>query len=140
VTTDTPAAPQTAVPLRVRIEAATAWRPEAGDILDGHLVTVTRRETEYGAYPCLIIDSGHDESFHAFHAFHTIAKDKLKELKPSPGERIVIAYPGKQASKKRKDANGDPVEYNPYIIYCPDRDDEAPTSYDWDTDGEEVGF
>lgn len=131
--TDTPAAP--AVPMRVRIEAAAAWRPAAGDILEGTLVAVTRRETEYGAYPCLIIDHGNGEAFSAFHAFHTIAKAKLQDLKPTAGERITIAYPGQQASRKRKDATGEPVEYHPYIIYCPDRDDTNPhATYDWDND------
>lgn len=129
----------TAVPLRVRIESATAWRPEPGDILDARLVAVVRRQTEYGAYPCLILDNGRDESLWAFHAFHTIAKDKLRELKPTPGERLVIAYPGKQASRKRVDASGKPVEYNPYIIYCPDREElAAPASYDWNA--EEADF
>jgi hypothetical protein len=124
----------TAVPLRVRIEAAHAWRPEAGAVLEGHLVAVVKRTSEYGTYPVLVIDDGVNESFHAFHAFHSISRDKLKTLKPARGEKITIAYAGQQASRTRKDKDGEPVEYHSYIIYCPDREEEDPGEYDWDDD------
>lgn len=124
----------TAVPLRVRIESAVAWAPQPGDILDAHLVAVVKRPSEYGAYPVLILDRGDDLMFAAFHAFHSIARDKLRELKPARGERVVIAYPGPQDSRKRKDSKGNPVTYHPYIIYCPDRPAEELDEYDWDSD------
>lgn len=122
----------TTVPLRVRIEAAHPWRPEAGAILEGHLVAVLKRSTEYGTYPVLILDDGINEALHAFHAFHSIARDKLKELKPTRGERVTIAYPGPQTSRQRKDSKGEPVVYHPYIIYCPDRAEDDVEEYDWD--------
>ena len=125
-----------AVPLRVRIESAHAWRPVPGSILEGFLVAVVKRTSEYGTYPVLIIDDGENEALHAFHAFHSISRDKLRELKPARGERITIAYPGPQESRKRKDANGNPVTYHPYIIYCPDRPDEDVSEYDWDNEDE----
>lgn len=129
------------VPLRVRIEAATAWCPAPGDVLEGVLVAVTRRSTEYGAYPCVIVDPAMGEgdgALWAWHAFHTIAKEKLKELRPTPGERITIAYPGPTESRKRTDKDGNPVTYHPYIVYCPDRADDAVETFDWDD--EEAGF
>lgn len=123
-----------AVPLRVRIEAAHAWRPNPGEVLEGHLVAVVPRTSEHGTYPVLIIDDGVNEALHAFHAFHSIARDKLKALKPTRGEKITIAYPGPTESRQRKDAKGDPVTYHPYIIYCPDRAEEETGEYDWDAD------
>ena len=126
----------TTVPLRVRIESAVAWAPQPGDILDAYLVAVVKRTSQYGTYPVLIFDRGEDTMFAAFHAFHSIARDKLKELKPARGERVVIAYPGPQESRQRKDSKGDPVTYHPYIIYCPDRPDEDVSEYDWDNEDE----
>lgn len=137
----------TEIPLAARINGARAWRPAkdrtSDEMLSGTLVAITRRgdDGEYGAYPCLVIDTG-EPSFRAFHAFHTVAQQELKKLKPTPGESItIVAHPRVQANK-RKDSKGDPVEYDPYTIFNPDHiaDKPAINEWDWDAESDRPGF
>jgi hypothetical protein len=127
------------IPLHARINGARAWKPrkdrKTDAMLTGHVVAVVPRTSEYGTYPVVVVDTGH-EAFSAFHAFHTVALEQLKTLKPSPGERItVVAHPVVDANK-RKDANGDAVRYTPYSIFNPDAVQAVP-DFDWGSVGGE---
>lgn len=132
----------TEIPLQARINGARAWKPAkdrtTDEMLKGTVVAIQRRESEYGAYPCVIVDVEGEEAFRAFHAFHTVSRDQLKALKPSAGESIcIVAHPPVKANK-RKNAAGEPVEYTPYTIFNPDAEDEAVAEFDWDA--EDAGF
>lgn len=112
----------------MKIQAARAWRPNTGDMISGAIVAITSRTSEYGTYPVVTLDTGDDTHYTAVHAFHTTLLDGLKQLRPTPGETLTIAYMGKVASNKRKDANGDRVQYHHYVIDNPD----STTPYSWD--------
>ena len=103
------------LPVHARIKAAVAWRPTAGDLVAGHLVTVEGRTTEYGTYPMLVIEM-EDDTLVAVHAFHTVLKEELKRVRPTPGSYLEIAYLGQQDSAKRKDAGGKPVRTHIYSV------------------------
>lgn len=133
------------IPLAARINGARPWKPAKDRTGDEHLtgtvVAIKRRETEYGAYPCLIIDTGADDQhLTAFHAFHTVAKEQLKALKPAPGEAIGIVAHAPVKANKRKNSEGEPVTYTPYTIYNPDTADTVADEWGWDADDDEPGF
>lgn len=145
---DAPAAP--VIPQVARINGARAWilpkqRTEE-KMLTGTLVAVTRRENpEYGAYPCVIIDtdpSKPNNPLTAFHAFHTVAKEQLKALKPSPGENITIVAHVPVKTRKRVDAKGDPIDYTPYTIFNPDAPTTVASNWSWEDeeDSTEPGY
>lgn len=135
---DSAAAAVPETPLAVRIQGAKAWTPAKdraeAEMLTGTVVAVVARSSEHGTYPCVIIDTTGTPGgmLSAFHAFHTVALDQLKELKPSPGESIVIiAYP-KTEARKRLDSEGKPVRYTPYSIYNPDAEQTVTANWSWD--------
>ena len=103
------------LPLHARLKAAVAWRPVAGDVLTGHMITVEGRTTEYGTYPALYMEMD-DATLVVVHAFHTVLKEELKRVKPTPGSYLEIAYLGQQDSAKRKDAGGKPVRTHLYSV------------------------
>ena len=111
---------------RVRIETATAWRPEPGDTITGTVVTIRARETEYGKHPVVILNTG-EENYTAVHAFHGVLKNKLFELKPGPGTRLTVGYQGKVDGKERP--------YHSYTAFDPDASYEA-EEFNWDDDPE----
>lgn len=113
------------------VALATAWRPQPGDTLTGALAHRELRTTEHGTYPVVYIADGDTETLTAVHAFHTTLKDGLKELAPQRGSFISITYAGTKESNKRKDAQGEPVEYHHYVVVDPDATVEEST-LDWD--------
>ena len=126
----------TEIPLIVRAKAAQAWKPKPDrtepEILQGTVVMVYGRTSEYGSYPVVVVDAEDSGFLLAFHAFHQVAIGQLKELKPSPGEAIAIVAHPKRASNNRKDAQGNPVVYSPYDIYNPDQLAEVGSNWTWD--------
>jgi hypothetical protein len=99
----------------LRIKAAHAWRPVAGDTVSGTIVAVVPRDGDYGRYPVVVLDTG-DDAFTAVHAFHGVLGNELRDMKAAPGMDIAIRYSGRQDSRKRKDASGDPVNYHGYSV------------------------
>jgi hypothetical protein len=103
----------------IRIRGALAWRPSPGDMLDGKVVKLLARESEFGVYPVVVMDTG-DATYVAVHAFHTILRDGLRELKAAPGDDLVIMYQGKLESKNSagKNAAGEEVKraYHSYVV------------------------
>lgn len=83
----------------IRIRSAAAWRPSPGDMVDGRVVKLLARESDFGLYPIVVIDTG-DVNYVAVHAFHTILRDALRELKTKPDDELVIVYQGKIQSNK----------------------------------------
>lgn len=128
-------APAVEIPLAARINGARAWKPTkdrtTDEMLTGTVVAIVPRTSEYGTYPVVVVDTG-AETLSAFHAFHTVSLDQLKALKPSAGESIVIVAHPKVAANKRKDANGDPVQYTPYTIFNPDNPAAVTSNWSWD--------
>lgn len=103
----------------IKIRGALAWRPSPGDMLDGKVVKLLARESEFGVYPVVVMDTG-QPTYTAVHAFHTILKDGLRELKTAPGDELVIMYQGKLESKNSAGKNqaGEEVKrsYHSYVV------------------------
>jgi hypothetical protein len=130
------------LPMHALVKSARTWRPEPGDVLKGHVVTVQRRSTEFGPYPMVVMEVSDDagnEQLVAVHAFHTVLKNELTRVRPTPGSYLEVAYLGMQPSAKRKDANGQPVQTHVYS--CSDGTEEELASWDqaWG-DISKVGF
>ena len=79
---------------------AEAWKPEPGDKLIGTVVDLDERDSAYGdePYPIVTVETD-DGNELAFHAFHTVARNELAKQRPAIGDRIGIAYHGKQDGK-----------------------------------------
>ena len=118
----------------IKIRSALAWRPSAGDMLDGTVVKLIARESEYGVYPVVILDTG-DALYTAVHAFHTILRDAFRELKTKSGDELVVVYQGKIESKNSagKDADGKEIKrsYHSYIVIGNGID--STVEFDWDS-------
>lgn len=108
----------------IAIKTAPAWRPDAGDILTATVVKILRMETQYGAYPKVVLQNPADGSFLAWHAMHQTGLDALKKVKPSAGDTITIHYGGRIPSKSRKDSEGKPVQYHAWTIVTDNDTDE----------------
>lgn len=133
-----PAAPAIDRAELLRQRSAVAWRPAAGDMIDGRIVRILRRETnpEFGPYPLVLIDTG-DPLYTAVHAFHSLLRDQLAEIKAKPGDEISIVYQGKLESKndspdKNDDGTPRKRKYHAYILVSNGVD--ASTDFNWDTD------
>lgn len=124
---------------KINIQTAPAWDPAPGQTIDGTVAHIGMRESQYGAYPCVTLsvpsaDDPEAVSFVAVRAFHGTLKSALYELKPSVGDRLTIAYGGKKASKGRRDAAGNPIEYHVYTVIDPDA--PAAEEFSWSEDPE----
>ena len=111
---------------RARIETATAWRPTPGETVTGTVVAIRARETEYGKHPVLVLDTG-AENYTAVHAFHGVLKNKLFEIKPTPGDVLTIGYQGKVEGKKQP--------YHSYTVFDPNATFEV-QEFSWDDEPE----
>lgn len=75
------------------------WRPAPGDMLIGTVVDVGERTGFAGdRYPTVTVRTEEGDDV-IFHAFHTVAKDELARQRPRAGERIGIAYHGRDPEK-----------------------------------------
>jgi len=73
------------------------WKPAEGDVLEGTVVDVASRESEYsGGYPVISVETD-DGTEWEFHGFHTVAAGELARLDPHTGDRIAIKYQGQKA-------------------------------------------
>ena len=79
-------------------EQVDAWRPQPGQELIGTIVRINDRKTDQGVYPVVTIREA-DGSKLAFHAFHAVAKTRLAEENPLPGDEMAIRYLGEQEGK-----------------------------------------
>lgn len=99
---------------------APAWRPEAGEQLDGEIVGLDTRMADSGRYAIVTVRTAEGER--AVHAFHSVLRRQLAELRPRRGERLVVGYHGRRAGADR--------DYHAYTVTMPDR---PPTdTLDWD--------
>lgn len=110
---------------RINIQTAPAWDPAPGQTIDGTVAHIGMRESQYGAYPCVTLSAASADdpealSYVAVRAFHETLKTALFKLKPKVGDRLTITYGGRKASKTRRDAGGNPVEYHTYTVIDPD--------------------
>jgi len=78
-----------------------SWKPEVGDIVEGSIVEMSTRESEYGPYPLLVILTTQDTEV-AVHGFHSVLKNVLAEQRPSVGDEIAIKYCGVPEGKDYK--------------------------------------
>jgi len=86
--------------LQDRLQAKTeSWKPKPGDTLIGTLLEITERESEYGVYPLLIIETEDGDEV-AVHGFHTVLKNELGRQAPVVGDQIGIIYHGKDEDRK----------------------------------------
>jgi hypothetical protein len=124
----------------IKIRSALAWRPSAGDMLEGTVVKLIARESEYGIYPVIVMDTG-DVMYTAVHAFHTILRDAFRELKTKSGDQLVVVYQGKIESKNSagKDADGTERKrsYHSYIVIGNGID--STVEFDWANEDVEDG-
>lgn len=122
----------------IKIRAAKAWRPQPGDMIDGVVVKMLRRESEHtpdGVYPVLIIDTK-DGAYTAVHAFHSLLLEQLREVKTGPGDEVTIVYQGRVESKNDA-VDKDPEtgqrrkrSYHSYLLVTNGVD--ASTEFSWD--------
>jgi hypothetical protein len=75
-----------------------AWRPEPGEKLVGVVVELGDRDGGFGDYPVVAV-LGEDGEEYAVHAFHTVLRNEVAKQRPAVGDRIGIAYHGKDAAK-----------------------------------------
>lgn len=119
----------------IRIRSALAWRPMPGDMLDGKIVKLLARESDYGIYPVVVFDTG-EPVYTAVHAFHTILRDAFRELKSGPGDECVVVYQGKVESKTADGKNDDGTEkkrsYHSYIVISNGID--STVEFNWDSE------
>lgn len=118
---------------KIALASAPAWRPNPGDTLLNPTVVGVRKGGvggEYGTYPILVVEST-DGDILAIHAFHTLLRDRLAEIKPTPGTVIEsITYLGEKitnasAGKDEKDQ----TSYHHYVVTM--AGDETAEEYDW---------
>ncbi|MGH7540178.1 MAG: hypothetical protein ACRELC_04175 [Gemmatimonadota bacterium] len=77
----------------------TAWRPDEGDRLIGTVVEVGERESRYGGtYPLVVVATDAGEEL-VVHAYHTVLMDELSQQRPRRGDRIGMAYLGRDAER-----------------------------------------
>lgn len=104
-----------AVRERIALQTAPAWMPNEGAILTGELKLVRKGDSEYGAYPVLVMsvmsadpDTTPDGapivggSFVAIHAFHSLLQSELLKVRPKPGDVLTFAYMGQQETNESK--------------------------------------
>lgn len=105
---------------KLKIKAAKAWTPEAGTVLTGTVVTLTKRTSDYGEHIVVILKPADSDDYVAVHAFHQVLIDQLKEVREEVGKlngaEITLRYDGKVASRKRKDDEGNPQKYHSYTV------------------------
>lgn len=101
------------------------WRPKPGDKLVGVVTGIDVRDGDYGRYPVVTVETEDGEI--AVHAFHTVLKRELARQRPRPGERIGIAYHGRDEGKG----------YERYRLAV-DREAEPDAGPDWDEIGEQA--
>lgn len=80
---------------------ATYWPGEdkaEGDKLSGVIVERYQRDGDWGPYDVLEIRDAAGDLF-AWSAFGTVAKSRIEEKDPQPGDTIGIKYLGKKAPK-----------------------------------------
>lgn len=153
---------------KIALQTAPAWMPNGengeGSILTGAVEMVRRGDSEYGAYPIVVlsvhsIDPNPDGlvggSFVAIHAFHSLLQDELLKLRPVTGDVLTFAYMGQQETNQSKRdyaaavqaANGDDAKivkaqtdrtfYHLYVLMTGDgttADAVKVEAFDWDTD------
>ncbi len=124
----------------LKVRAAKAWRPGAGEMIDGRVVKMLARTSEVGkdgpfTYPVLIVDTG-EVGYTAVHAFHSLLLEQLREVKTKPGDEITIVYQGRIESKNDA-ADVDPEtgkkrkrSYHAYLFVSNGND--ASTEFSWD--------
>ena len=83
---------------------ATYWPGEdkaEGDKLSGVIVERYQRDGDWGPYDVLEIRDAAGDLF-AWSAFGTVAKSRIEEKNPQPGDSIGIKYLGKKEPKSSK--------------------------------------
>lgn len=81
-----------------------AWRPSVGDVLEGTVIDVDAgwSDQSEGFYPIVkVAREGTGETV-TVHAFHQKLAERLKLLRPSSGEKIIISYDGEVPTKDGK--------------------------------------
>jgi hypothetical protein len=124
----------------IKIRSAQAWRPSAGDMVDGTVVKLLARESDFGIYPIVIMDTG-EPQYIAIHAFHTILRDALRELKTKPSDELVVVYQGKTQSNKPYGEDAETKKklyrsYHNYLVIGNGVDSTVEFTWDSDTDDE----
>lgn len=115
-----------------------AWIPEKeGDSIEGILADVIRawsdqrtnngRDMDRGWYPLLRIDVG-DGKVRDVHGFSTVLENRIREMRPMPGERISVTYLGVSGKTPPKGQNAPKL----FEMKLPDRSpaDQAASAYD----------
>ena len=103
-------------------EQVEGWKPDPGDELIGKVVRVnTRKMDDEPDYPVVTIQQEDGEKL-AFHAKPQMARERIEEEQPIPGDEIAVRYLGKEQGKT--------YEYHNYRIVVehaqmPDSDAES---------------
>lgn len=124
----------------MRIRGALAWRPMPGDMIDGKVIKMLARDSDFGIYPVMVMDIG-EIQYTAVHAFHTILRDGLRELRVKSGDDVVVMYQGKIQSNKPygQDAEtGEDLyrEYHSYVVIGNGVDSTVEFTWDMEPDME----
>lgn len=105
---------------------APAWRPDPNEEIEGRVVQVDSRESEYGVYPILTLeDEGGTQV--AIHCVHSILRREIaRRYEPTQivGAQMKIRYDGKQKTKDGK------RDFHNYRVFGGNRG----SSYDWGQD------
>ena len=88
---------------------ATGWRPSAGDVLTGTVVSIDKGWSDYtdSYYPIVGVRED-DGSIVSVHCFHAILQQRMLDLAPEIGTPIEITC---QGEKKTKDGKRSFVAY-----------------------------
>ena len=88
--------------LEDRLESGlpSAWRPdqEDADMLIGEVVEIEVGQSDYGAYPILVVKLS-DGTEKAVHGFHSVLQNELLKSQPQIGEKVGIKYLGDVPTK-----------------------------------------
>jgi hypothetical protein len=71
-----------------------AWRPEAGDVIEGVVTEISSRDSEYGDPYQIVTVLDDDGTEFAVHCFHTMLRQEVERKQPKVDDRIAVAYHG----------------------------------------------
>lgn len=86
------------------LDESTGWRPSPGDTLAGPIVAITKAWSDWtnSFYPLVTIHDETQDKDIDVHCFHHTLQSRLMETRPKVGDKLEIAYLGKQRTKDGK--------------------------------------
>lgn len=84
-------------------EYAPSWKPEPGDIADGIITRINKRDGKWGPYPVItirrIVNEQPTTTEVAIHMQGRVLQDWCEAEGPAKGDRIAVRYNGQKSGK-----------------------------------------